>query len=435
MSWLFTRRPRWLQVRVPKASLCVICKGARNLCGKLRCPIVVRADAMYRAVKYFKNLEVQGSSPPGVFVGRFGYPKVYVGPLTPPFKGETWILDSPEYWFGMEIDDIVKFRSILLRGEKPIYVHSASNPDRFLSSLQEIALAEKPVDVELNLARKPKPLLILDDEVQPLGISAPVKTLLLEADIRTDRRMEKAYYDWDLKASEAVYKLYKAGVPVSSIQKAFSVGAFGVKPNRRLVPTRWSITAVDSIISEKLLEKVKTYPTIDEYMVFESTYLDNRFEIVMMPGPWAYESIEAWYPGTVWNPKGKTVVVEGDREGFHGRRTYAYIGGCYYAARLAVAEYLERIGRQAKTLILREIHPGYIMPVGVWQVREHVRNALRKKPLKTGSLREVLTRISEKLEIPVKTWIDNSRLLREELYQQKIVSYLRFKQTLEVSGK
>ncbi|MCS7112576.1 MAG: Nre family DNA repair protein [Nitrososphaerota archaeon] len=423
MSWLFDVDRMVIDTR-RSSRLCVLCKGAHLLCGKNRCPIVVRASVMYEAVRYFDKLDVEGSSPPGVFVGRFGYPRVYVGPLTPPFKGDTRILDTPEYWFGMSIEDIVRFRSILLRGEKPLHVDSASNPDELLQTLQEIAMSQKPVDLEVKLARKPRVSLILDDEVQPLGASAPISKIRLEGNIYVDRRIEEAYYDRDLRAVDAVFDLYRSGVPVSSIQKAFSLGLLGVGSNRRLVPTRWSITAVDSMISEKLLGNVKRYPPIPVYLLFESVYLDNRFEILMIPGFWSYESIEAWYPKTVWNPDGRMPIVEGDWEGYHGRRSYAAIGGCYYAARLAVAEYLDSIRRQASVLILREVHPGYIMPVGVWHVREHVRNALKRKPMVYQSIGEALSRISERLEIPLEIWVEHSRLLRRELYQQRIRSYV-----------
>ncbi len=111
------------------------------------------------------------------------------------------------------------------------------------------------------------------------------------------------------EATKAVVDLYNRGVMVSKIQKAFSVGAFGVEKKRRLVPTRWSITAVDDIISKNLREKVKTFPEINEYRVYESIYMDNVFEILMIPAQWSYESMEAWYPGTVWNPAGSNIAI------------------------------------------------------------------------------------------------------------------------------
>ena len=50
----------------------------------------------------------------------------------------------------------------------------------------------------------------------------------------------------------------------------------------------------------------------------------------MIPAQWSYESMEAWYPGTVWNPAGTNISIFSDWEGNNGRTTYAAIGGCYY---------------------------------------------------------------------------------------------------------
>ena len=210
---------------------------------------------------------------------------------------------------------------------------------------------------------------------------------------------------------------------VSKIQKAFSVGAFGIEKKRRLVPTRWSITAVDDIISKDLVSQVKTFPEINEYRVYESVYLDNVFEILMIPAQWSYESMEAWYPGTTWNPNGEKVIIYSDAEGNNGRSTYAQIGGCYYSARLAVCEQLVKERRQATAIVLREARPGYIMPIGVWQVRENVRNAMRQKPYQFKTLGDSLKFISGRFEIPMRQWILQGKLLRKALFQKKLTDF------------
>jgi hypothetical protein len=228
-----------------------------------------------------------------------------------------------------------------------------------------------------------------------------------------------------LKATPAVIELYNRGVMVTKIQKAFSVGAFGLEKNRRLVPTRWSITAVDDTISKNLRGQVKTFPEINEYRVYESIYMDNVFEILMIPQQWSYESMEAWYPGTVWNPTGKSIAIFSDWEGNSGRTTYAQIGGCYYSARLATCELLVKERRQATVIVLREARPGYIMPIGVWQVRENVRNAMRQKPFLFKSLAESLQFIGGRFEIPMQRWIMQSELLKRSLFQKKITDFFR----------
>jgi len=403
-------------------SLCVICKGSRMLCGKTRCPIMVKANYFMKSVPLMNNEDIAGMSPPSVFIGRIGYPNVYAGPLVPPVNEDTSIFDLPERWFGKSIDEIVGFRSLLVRGKHRVNVTNVLNAGKILDATRELALADNSVDMELNLTKKPRGSIFMDDDVQPFGPSAPIRDLHV-GNARFDQHIEKAYYDTDLKSTNAVLELYKSGVFVTKIQKAFSVGAFGIEKNRRLVPTRWSITAVDDIVSKNLREQVKTFPEINEYRVYESIYMDNVFEILMIPAQYSYESMEAWYPGTVWNPAGKNIAIFSDWEGNHGRKTYAAIGGCYYSARLATCEQLVKERRQATVIVLREARPGYIMPIGVWQVRENVRNAMRQKPYMFKSLAESLQFIGGRFEIPLGRWIRQSELLKRALFQKKMSDF------------
>jgi len=373
--------------------------------------------------------DIAGASPPSVFIGRIGYPHVYVGPLVPPVYEDTSIYDLPEQWFGRPIDEIVGFRSLLIRGKYRVNVHKFNEGGKIMEQTRDLALAENSVNTELNLTKKPCGSIFMDDSVQPFGPSAPIRELHV-GNTRFEHRIEKAYYDTDLRAAPAVLELYDRGVMVTKIQKAFSVGAFGIEKNRRLVPTRWSITAVDDIISKNLAESVKTFPEINQYRVYESIYLDNVFEILMIPAKWSYESMEAWYPGTVWNPHGRNTAIFSDYEDNTGRTTYAQIGGCYYSARLAVCEKLVKERRQATVIVLREARPGYIMPIGVWQVRENVRNAMRNVPYKYNTLNEALNHITSRLQIPLKRWINQSSLLKNILYQRRITDYFKKSPTL-----
>lgn len=369
------------------------------------------------------SLNIDGASPPSVFVGRIGYPYVYAGPMVPPLHEDTTLYDLPELWFGKTIDEIVGFRSLLIRGKHRVHVQRFEEAGKVMDFTRELALASAATDVELSLKKRPRGSLVISDTVQPFGPSAPIRDLRVDSP-RWDHQIEKVYYDTDLKAKSAVLELYCKNVMVTKIQKAFSVGAFGIKSQRRLVPTRWSITAVDSLISKELAERIKAFPLIEEYRLYESSYLDNQFEILMIPDAWSYEAIEAWYPGTVWNQNGRSVMMYGDWEGFEGRTRYAKIGGCYYSARLAVCELLMKERRQATVLVLREARPGYIMPVGVWQVRENVRNAMRQKPLKYDTLDKALQRISTTFQIPIVYWKNLSKLIRSAKTQRKMTQYI-----------
>jgi hypothetical protein len=300
-----------------------------------------------------------------------------------------------------------------------VNVGDVENPNKLVTKTRDLALARNPPEVIAEFLRKPTGRLTVDDDVQPFGPSAPLSKFDV-SNCRFDNRLEKAFFDTDMRARDALVTLYNQGTLVSQIQRAFSIGAFGVGKRRRFVPTRWSITAVDSNLGLHMLETTKTYPTINEYRIYETTSLDNRWAIMMMPTSWRYELIEAWYPKTAWNPNSDRIAIMSDWEFFDGRTTYASIGGCYYAARLAVNELLQRERRQAGVSIMREAHPGYILPVGVWNVRENVRAALRTTPKRFATLREALTHVSTIMDIPVSRWIKNSAILKDALYQKRV---------------
>jgi len=398
----------------------------------IRSPIIyqrMKDPALLKFYYYAKNktlidrLEIEGSSPPDLFIGRIGYPYVFIGPLVAPTKDNTSLLGMPELWVGKNIESIVEFRMQMVRGTHRVKVTDVDT-GKIVGLVQELALAKNPADVEAEFTKKPFARIRLDDEVQPYGPSAPLKDMMVSS-ATTDQKIEKAYYDEDLKAFDAVVNLYEKGSLVSKIQKAFSAGLFGLKKNRKFVPTRWSITAVDSMLSLNLLEKVKKFPLINECRVYETIALDNLWFILMIPSYWAYELIEAWYPKTVWNLEGQTTVMYSSHEFFEGRSTYAEIGGCYYASRLALSEFLNKERRQATVIVFREAHPGYILPVGVWNVREHVRLALRNNPMKFNTIKDASNYIFSKLHIPLKNWFANSNILKHLKFQKKIADYFK----------
>ena len=409
-------------VESPPAWMCLACRGAKLLCGKPRCPIIVKAQAMAKLNASMTTNEIAGSSPPGVFVGRLGYPRVSIGPMVPPRFGDTSVLDTPEEWLGRPIDQIVDYRYSLVRGNSKASVEDARDPGRILSSLQELAMAAKPVDTELKLTKAPRRILTLSEDTQPYGPSGPLDRFRID-NPSVDRRVQTAYYDRDLGAAGAVGELYRKGVLVTRIQKAFSLGMFGIGARRRIVPTRWSITAVDSSISLDLIEKVKHHPTIDGYRVYSFGMYDNQYVAILMPEPWRFEWIEAWFPNTTWNQFTREPYMIGDYEEYFGRTKYARVGGCYYSTRLAVGEALEREGRQAAAIVLRETYPGFIMPLGVWNVRESIRALFRQPFQKHETFRSAMDSALSMLRISKARWKRESVLISRELTQTKISAF------------
>lgn len=432
VSWfsppsLITNNPNWrtkVIIQNPTAEMCLSCRGAKLLCGRPKCPILIKMESFGRhATGIFGSDSIQGSSPPGVFVGRFGYPKVFIGPMVPTISGDTEILDTPEMWKGKSIDEIVDYRYSLVRGCFKADVKEAVEGPRLIQELQEMAMSMRSADSELDLSKKPVTRISFSENSQPFGPSAPLLKFKTTGNISVDQRIEKAYYDSDLKAADAIFDLYKNGVVFSKLEKSFSVGSFGEKKRRKLVPTRWSITAVDSNLSLRLIDEIKDYETIDEYRIFSYTNLDNVYVGILTPEKWKFEWIEAWHSGTAWNKFGSKPEMIGDHEGYYGRKTYAKPGGCYYSTRFASSEYLSRERKQAGCIMLREIHPGYILPVGVWNVRESIRTLLMGKYRSFDSFSQALDYACSKFLIRKSHWIEYSELIKQSLQQRKITEY------------
>src|SRR3989442_13511977 len=152
---------------------------------------------MMKTAPMIDRMDLDGSSPPGVFVGRFGYPKVYVGPLVPPIHGDTQILDAPEAWVGRPMEDIVHFRSQLVRGMHRVHVHDVDRGGRIVDLTRELALGSSPADVEAGVPRHPHGRGVPPDKVQPVRASASPHRL----GIRTGKggpKLERAPSDTEL---------------------------------------------------------------------------------------------------------------------------------------------------------------------------------------------------------------------------------------------
>jgi len=356
----------------------------------------------------FSSDSVSGSSPPSVFVGSYSYPKVFVGPMVPPIHGDTTLLDAPEKWVGKTLEEIVNYRLNLVRGIQKVSVNDPTG--RYIENLQEIAMAEKPTDSDIQFYKATSPVTLLDGQSAPFGPIGEIKTAKFSSST-SDRQIEKVYYDRDLKANNAVLKLYNSGIDVSKIQKCFSIGMMGHK--RKLVPTRWSITATDDIISKDLVSQVLDNSVIDSYKVFSFEHLGNLFSVILFPHRWLYEMIEAWYS--------KGILGFGsDFEDARGIDHPPAIAGAYFAAKLGVAEYLVKNKLQSGVLILREIRPEYAIPVGVWQVREGVREAMKQTPIQADDFDQAVNVACKKMSISKSEWLAQGNTLK--LMKQKALS-------------
>ncbi len=348
----------------------------------------------------FSSNEIQGSSPPSVFVGSYGYPKVGIGPMLPPIHGDTTLLDSPEKWLGKSLEEIVNYRLNLVRGVQKTGIEETNG--RFIESLQELAMSTGSIDSEIQFMKTPSPTPSIDGQNAPFGPIGEIKTAKFSPNSSV-KPIEKAYYDTDLKAEDAVMKLYNSGIEISKIQKCFSIGMFGKE--RKLVPTKWSITATDQIISSQLLDSILDFDIIDQFLIFHFDHLGNLFSVILFPHRWLFEMQEAWH-------NNGSVGFGSDHENANGIDHPPEIAGAYFAGKLAVTEYLQKIQKQSGVIVFREIQPDYAVPVGVWQVREGIREAMRSIPQETQSLDEAINLATKRMSISKNEWLSHGNMLK-----------------------
>ncbi len=356
----------------------------------------------------FTSDSLDGSSPPSVFVGSYGYPKVSVGPMVPPMHGDTTLLDSPELWVGKSLEEIVNFRLSLIRGIKNIPVNEPNG--RYIENLHEVAMSSRPIDSELQFYKNPKPVASIDGESAPFGPVGEVTSAKFSS-TSSDKSIQRAYYDHDLKAQDAVVSLYNRGIEISKIQKCFSVGMFGKK--RKLVPTKWSITATDSIIAESLVSEILEFDLIDSCRVFSHDHLGNLFSVVLFPHRWLFENQEAWHTGN-------GIGFGSDIEDAKGIDHPPVTAGAFFAAKLGVAEYLLEKKCQASALVLREIRPEYAVPVGVWQIREAIRSAMKNEPYIAENFDDGITFAAKRMSVSKSEWLSKGNMLN--MLKQKSIS-------------
>lgn len=172
--------------------------------------------------------------------------------------------------------------------------------------------------------------------------------------MKWDHQLEKVYYDSDLRAADALINLHNKGFHFQRCRKRFLLVQW-VSAKRRLVPTRWSITACDSTIADLLLRDVRQYNILDVHRVYEFKSLNNYYAVILMPTEWQYEWMEAFL-----HVLGKEELIFSDYEQNAGKKGYSIVGGCYYTCKMAVLEALAREKIQAGVIVLREAYNGYV---------------------------------------------------------------------------
>jgi len=131
----------------------------------------------------FASDSINGSSPPSVFVGSYGYPKVGVGPMLPPIHGDTTLLDNPEQWIGKSLEEIVNFRLNLVRGVQKLSIEKTEG--RFIENLHEVAMSSRSIDSDLQFHKTTFPAITIDGESPPFGPIGDIKSAKRQQELHT----------------------------------------------------------------------------------------------------------------------------------------------------------------------------------------------------------------------------------------------------------
>jgi DNA repair protein NreA len=388
----------------------------------------------YKDIEQIPQLKVNNNfksdffgSSPAPFIGRFGYPHVNIGVLSPQFSGDTSYYDSPKLWSrsNTSIGKVASMRHGLVNSRTEGNVKKLSG--RFMDIVQEVGMAKKSVELEINLKIKPELRLKPEREITPFGPQAKIKKAKITENSSVDTRVERVVSDTDLKAAPAIVSLYKKGFEESSLNKLISVGNLGIGKNRKLVPTRWSITAVDDTVGKQLIKEVKDF-SVGDYTAYFGGGWGNYYLLLFFPEVWSYELFETYLnnPVNPWSRSG--YMYSTDYEDYGGRKRYAEeTAGGYYACRMGILEKMKEVKRQGACLALRFISPEYNIPLGVWVCREATRKSLLTRPLVFSDEKLMMqyakTLIKNKFGFDLDLLLGKSKLLKNKKEQRKLSEF------------
>ncbi len=342
----------------------------------------------------------------GIIIGSKNYPLVNSGLLSNKYDKK---LDSGFFLKNKtDFSSIVRARRSILNASSKVSIKSHRG---FIEKIREAGLSYNPVRSELELSSYSGPF-SKPNELLPHGPMVRLKNFRLTENFKVPGYVDKVVSD-DLNASEGLSKLYKRGFDIDYMSQLFSTSNLGLKTERKLVPSRWSVTAVDDTLGLNIKKKLD-FDSPSEVLFFKNSYLGNDLYIFLFSGAWEFEFIE-YYGGEVIK----------DYESSFGRKNYAKnTTGGYYAAKLAVLEYLKRENISAKALVIRDIRDYYKFSLGVWVVREAVRKTLDSEVFKFNDI--------DNLEKEAKLFISNnlSLVVDHLFYNSKVLSSVKHQTTL-----
>lgn len=356
-----------------------------------------------KTLKPTKEIEGYGAS---AIVGEKNYPQLKIYNSSNEDK-ESSFLNSNKI-VKKDYSQIIKHKAKNILGNtNNIYIKKTN--DKVLNQIQDIYKARKEVEFTSKFESElkfNKP--IINKLSGILGTKNELLNVELNENAKTSKQIEK-YSTNDIKSKEAVIRLYEKGINESQIINLLTLGNFGVEINKKIVPTRWAITAYDKTIENHLYNKILKYKLIENYELYFQKDKGNSFLIILFPDTYSaenYEFMTNWQASDYVGINNKLKKIEPDT------------AGGLFATKLAINEHLNKRKKQAQYICLRYID-NYEVPLGVVFVRETIREAMKNKKFITSNFIELKSFLNQNYNL-FNEYFLSSQTLKEKKNQKKL---------------
>ncbi|MEM1895711.1 MAG: hypothetical protein QXR54_00790 [Nanopusillaceae archaeon] len=378
-------------------------------------PVTAKRLAERMKILYGKSIQLKedlyGFTPPSNLITEKKYPVVSLGILFSELE-DIEFYDNPLFWASNEIsiEKIIQYRSSLVNAKRDVPVNLPRKNDKLYERIVEASLSVRAVNLEVKLKK------ILEAKFIPkissyYGFVGKLDNIKIIDNPKIPNKVENVIRD--IKAENAIYYLYKSGFSDYYLSRLFSLGLFGLKTNKKIVPSKWSITAVQSIIEKKILkEHYDKLKKINEYFLFNYKFYGNCFYGILMPGNGKVELIEAILPGSAYSVNNQLIIGRDEES------------GGYFSLKLSFAEYMRDTKIIGNLIVFRIITEEYKIPLGVWVVREGTKKMFMNKIGSFDNFREALSFLNSKIQ--KRHNLSVYKLLRySKIYRQKsILSFI-----------
>lgn len=369
--------------------------------------------AYQKTLKPTKEIEGFGSAP---IVGEKNYPFLQIHNSSNEDKKNSFMNSNSIVKQGYKDIFQLKAKNILGSTQN---THIRKTTDRINQEIVDIYKSKKEIEFNSTFEHELKFDKILTNKMSGImGSKNELQSLEATQNTKTSKQIEK-YSTNDAKAKEAIIKLYEKGKNEQQIIHLLALGAFGVNINKKLVPSKWAITAYDRTIEHHLYKQIIKYNPINQYEVY---YYQNKSDThvnILLPDhytgthteDWANSHSSEWdgFNTDHYNHENKLPTIN------------PLNAGGYYATKIALNEHLDKRKKQASAIMIRIIRD-YDVPLGVVFVRECVRESFNKQIFKTTSFKELNTFIKIKFPDHYKHFI-SSKVLEEQRKQTKLNNF------------